>query len=153
MTGMRRLRSPEGAVAVEFALLAPLLLTIMFGIIECSLVLYDKAVLTNAGREGARVAIIFRADPDSGAYAPASDDEIADKVGQYLHERLVTFGGPAEAVVTTAFDDLDGSGDLTSGDQRSVTVAWTYSFLVLPNFVTSLSGGLPMNATTRMRME
>ena len=44
----------RGSVVVEFALIFPLLLFIVFSIIECSLALYDKAVITNASREAAR---------------------------------------------------------------------------------------------------
>ena len=44
----------KGSVVVEFALIFPLLLFIVFSIIECSLALYDKAVITNASREAAR---------------------------------------------------------------------------------------------------
>ena len=44
----------RGAAAVEFAIVLPLLLVFVFGIIEFGFLLYDKAVITNASREGAR---------------------------------------------------------------------------------------------------
>ena len=56
---MKIIRCQRGAAAVEFAIIAPLLFTIIFGIIEFSLLFYDKAVITNASREGARFGIVF----------------------------------------------------------------------------------------------
>ena len=44
---------------VEFALVAPLLFVLLFGIIESCLILYDQAFITNASREGARYAAMY----------------------------------------------------------------------------------------------
>ena len=52
----RLLKGNNGASAVEFAVVLPLLV-LPFGIIEFSLALYDKAMITNASREGARAGI------------------------------------------------------------------------------------------------
>ena len=48
----------RGASAVEFALLLPLLMLILFGTIEFGMVMYSREVLTNASREGARAGIV-----------------------------------------------------------------------------------------------
>lgn len=52
--GGRRRRTGEGAVAVEFALVLPVLLLLVFGIIGYGLVLAQQAALSNAVRSGAR---------------------------------------------------------------------------------------------------
>jgi len=57
---MKRLKLQTGANLVEFALVTPLLLMIVFGIADMSLALYDKAVITNASREGARAGMVFK---------------------------------------------------------------------------------------------
>ena len=44
---MRKLNE-RGAVAAEFALLLPVLLTILFGIIEFGMIMYGREVVTNA---------------------------------------------------------------------------------------------------------
>ncbi|MGN6575622.1 MAG: TadE/TadG family type IV pilus assembly protein [Nocardioides sp.] len=55
MTKLRTRRCPErGAVAVEFALVLPILVMLLFGIIEFGFVLAQKAALSSAVREGAR---------------------------------------------------------------------------------------------------
>ena len=61
--GTGRRAAPQkqgGAAAVEFALLLPLLMALLMGTLEMGLILYDKAVLTHASREGARAGIVLR---------------------------------------------------------------------------------------------
>jgi Flp pilus assembly protein TadG len=49
-----RARQERGASAVEFALVLPLLLAIVFGIIDFGLIMAQKATLASAARTGAR---------------------------------------------------------------------------------------------------
>src|SRR3954469_14814533 len=49
----------RGAAAIEFALLLPLMATLLFGVVEFSFALYNKAILTNAAREAARAGIVY----------------------------------------------------------------------------------------------
>jgi Flp pilus assembly protein TadG len=74
---MKLLRSYRGTAIVEFAIILPLLLVLLFGIIEFGIILYDKAVITNASREGARAGIVSQ-DPR------VSDSEIKQVVKQQL---------------------------------------------------------------------
>ena len=55
----RRLgRSRQGGVALEFALIAPLLLTVTLGALELAFIVYDFHAATEATRRGVRQAII-----------------------------------------------------------------------------------------------
>ncbi|TWT88171.1 TadE-like protein [Pseudobythopirellula maris] len=59
----RSRRQPDdrrGAVAVEFAVIAPVLVTIMLGMIELNRVFDAQNLLTSAVREGARMASMDR---------------------------------------------------------------------------------------------
>lgn len=47
-------RVQEGVAAIEFAFVLPVLLLLLFGIINFGLLMYDLSVVTNAVREGAR---------------------------------------------------------------------------------------------------
>lgn len=135
------LKRQNGAAAVEFAIILPILIVLVFGIIEFGLALYDKAVITNASREGARAGIVFK--------VPAvSDAEITAVIDSYCQNNLVTFGAVTDATTT-----ITREGASASGDNLTVTVAYTYDYLLLPGFISSLTGGLNMNATTVMRME
>lgn len=61
----RRLHGDRGAAAVEFALVSMLLFTLVFGIIEFSLVMRDKIAVTSAARDGGRTA---SAEPRAAGY-------------------------------------------------------------------------------------
>jgi len=62
----RRGRGERGAVAVEFALLLPLLAVLTFGLIEFSSAYHDKSALADAARSGARIG---SAEPITSSYA------------------------------------------------------------------------------------
>jgi Flp pilus assembly pilin Flp len=66
LASRRRLGSDEGAAAVEFALIFVVLMTLVFGIIEFSLILRDKVAVTSAVRAGGRTA---SAEPRLTGYA------------------------------------------------------------------------------------
>ena len=113
---MKTIKCQKGAAAVEFAIIAPLLFTIIFGIIEFGLLLYDKQVVTNASREGARHGIVF-------APTRPTDAEIEAKVNTYTSNNLVTFGN-----MTTPTTTISRSGN-NSGDALTVTVVYNYDFV------------------------
>jgi hypothetical protein len=64
----RRGGTDEGAAAVEFALLLPILLLLVFGIVDFGRLLNAQITLTEAAREGAR-AESLGADPVARATA------------------------------------------------------------------------------------
>lgn len=55
---MTDIRSERGAVAVEFALLLPILMMLLLGIVEFGLAYNAQITITNAAREGARTMAI-----------------------------------------------------------------------------------------------
>ncbi len=144
----RLLKKSGGASAVEFAIVLPLLVLLVFGIIELSLALYDQGMITNASREGARFGIVYR--------IPAvTDAEITSVVHNYLGSHLVTLGGkrsPSSNPTTGATVVVTRTGGSPGGNLR-VRVGYTYSFLVLPKFTPGLGQGINMAGETVMRME
>ncbi len=148
-----RFRSERGASLVEFALILPLLLVILFGIIEFGLIMYNKAIITNASREGARRGIVFRTLPPDFAYSPLSDAEITGVVNQYLADYLIGFAGD---IATTTISRAPGT---PSGNLLTVQVSYPYQFLVLRALTSLLPGGsaLPgtvnLSSAATMRME
>lgn len=57
-TVSERSQRDRGAAAVEFAFILPILLLILGGIVDFGRAMYTQSILTNAAREGARVAVI-----------------------------------------------------------------------------------------------
>ena len=136
----------RGTAAIEFAIVLPLLMVFIFGIIEFGLVFYNKAMVTNASREAARSGIVYR-DP------PLTVAEMQSVVDSYCGGRLISFGGGPSPTTTVP------SGECTNhGDELVVNVAYQYEFLLLPDFLTAFfTGGMPgsidISAETRMRCE
>lgn len=151
------LTSEKGVSAVEFALIAPLLFVLTFGIMEFALLLFDKAVVTNASREGARAAIVYNED-DEG-YAPLTVAEIQGIVINYANDYLVNLGVPGGTNLTSEHIKVVYTHNPPeSGDDVTVTVTYPYDFLVFPDLTTLLGGtfdGTTINlvGTTLMRME
>lgn len=139
----RLLFGERGAAAVEFAIILPLLILILFGIIEFGLLLYNKQMITNASREGARAGIVAR-------IPRLSDAEIATIVNSYCAGNMVNFGA-GTPVVTVTRTDTNGDGSATGfGDDLSVQVTFNYSFLVLTNLG---FGPVNIGSTSVMKME
>ena len=65
-------RSDRGAVAVEFALLLPVLVLLVFGIIDFGRVLNAQITVTQAAREGARLAALENPNACDRAAAAAT---------------------------------------------------------------------------------
>jgi Flp pilus assembly protein TadG len=131
------LKREDGAAAVEFAILLPLLMLILFGIIEFGLVLYNQEVITNASREGARYGILI------GSPRPTTG-QIQGVVNTYLTNAGLNAGNA----------DVDVTGAQgASGNDLTVAVVYPYTFLVLPNLAAGLSSNLNLNATTVMKLE
>ena len=145
--GHRLTESKKGAAMVELAIILPVLLVILFGIMEFGFILYDKAVITNASREGARAGIVYRANVATGDYQPYTAAEIQGVVNTYLGNGNSLIP-PAAPTITVP----DGVCTGTAFPLR-VRVVCTYSFFVLPNLVTSITGPLTLSGESIMRCE
>ena len=155
-------KSEKGVSAVEFALIAPLLFVLTFGIIEFGILLFDKAVVTNASREGARAAIVHH-EVDNGngttSYDPVSISQINEVVANYTDEYLINLGGTSTLdPPSIVYEDSEGGATVESGGYVTVTVTYSYDFLVFPNLTALLGSGtfdgtIDLVGTTVMRME
>jgi Flp pilus assembly protein TadG len=68
----RNARQDRGAAVVEFALLLPVLLFLVFGIIDFGRALNAQITLTQAAREGARMAALGESNVVNGTQAAAT---------------------------------------------------------------------------------
>ena len=129
----------KGATAVEFAIVLSLLITLIFGIIEFSLFIFNRQVITNAAREGARAGIIARP-------VRLSDGAIRAVVLNFGAQHLVTFGND----VLTVGDIVIPARCLEFQCDLEVQVNYVYDFLFLSNIGI---GPLNLRATSVMQME
>ena len=75
MAAMRRHRDERGTAIVEFALVAPILFLILFGIIEFGFVFKDSLTLTNMTRSGVRTGAAV-----GNATSPDADFQILQAI-------------------------------------------------------------------------
>jgi len=128
---------------VEFAFTLPLLIILLFGIMEFSLVLFNKAVITNASRVGSRSGTVFQPDPQK------TDTEIQNIVIGVISNNLITFGSD---VVGNSDVGVIRTTDATGDEYLTITVDYDYEFLLLPNFLT-FGNDISLRAETTMRFE
>ena len=118
-------RSDRGSVAVEFALLVPILFLILFGIINFGVLMYNQAVITNGAREGARWAAIHTTDTYgiscTNAYS-SSPVNPCQTAYSYAYQNLISFGGnySLTAIYTP-------SVNFNSGIPQTVQLKYTYT--------------------------
>ncbi|MBW2410780.1 MAG: pilus assembly protein [Deltaproteobacteria bacterium] len=137
----------NGAAALELTILLPLLLILIFGIIEFSIILYDKQMITNASREAARVGIVYNEPTDIPV------ETMQTVISNYCANRLISLneGVTAPVLEPPVYEDL------ATGRVLRVTVRYRYNFLVFQHvfalFGGSAGSGLWLEAETTMRME
>lgn len=128
-------RSEGGAALVEFALVVPILLLVVFGIINFGFVFGQKLSLNQSVREGARLAVVdqtagagevtgFVWDSTGGLVTPASGDEVRAEIQEW--------DGSAKAFA----DSFTESGTCRDyerfGGQMLVTAEYQSSWLIPP---------------------
>lgn len=98
---MRRLQSDSGAAAVEFALVMPLLVLLIMGIVTFGRAYQTQAALAAAAREGVRVMAV-RNDP---AAARAATEAVVTDLSPALSDAQVAISpascSPASTVTVT----------------------------------------------------
>ncbi|WP_142031978.1 TadE/TadG family type IV pilus assembly protein [Arthrobacter sp. SLBN-112] len=122
-------RSERGAVAVEFALLAPVLVMLLLGIMEFSRAYNAQASLSAAAREGVRVMAI------TGLEAPARSaaKNAAVSLQPGLQDTNIIFGAPCPSTVST-------------GTSPQATITITYSLSTM----TGIAGPFTMTGRGAM---
>ena len=157
---LRRLRRSEsGAELVEFALTLPLLLLIVLGMIEFGFVFQQYEVVTNAAREGARIAVLPTYAPTPGA----AQTNVTLRVNGYLTDAGLN---PALATICGGTgcpgDWTPVKVTLVAGPPAicvytfSIKVSYPHPMPFIGGIVTYYGGSfgtLTLSATSKMRTE
>jgi Flp pilus assembly protein TadG len=147
--GKHFVRGESGAAMVEFAILLPVLLLIILGILQFGLIWYTKYVITAASREGAHYAAVYTADPANipSRIAPCNltNPTVLELVENYCKGSL----NNTPVTVTPG-----GSGWTTGTTGADVTIQVTCQnpWNLLGGFLPSLSN-IQLQAQTTMKCE
>jgi Flp pilus assembly protein TadG len=130
-----RLKSQRGAELIEFALIFPLLLLVLLGMIDFGFLFQRYEVLTNATREGARLAIL----PGYEA------DDVKTRICEFLTNGGVPTTGcpgatPTNPAVTVADTTVALGAGVTPVQSKTVQLAYTHNFMFIGPIVGFFGG-------------
>jgi Flp pilus assembly protein TadG len=137
----RLIKNQRGAALLETAITLPLILLVSVAIFEFGRAYQTWQVLTNAAREGARVAVIMG----------TTEDQIRSAVKTYAD-----VGGLA---VTDAQIAINQAKPLAEWTGSEITISYPFDFMVLNPVAQMVAGGsklgqpLTMTAVAVMRNE
>jgi Flp pilus assembly protein TadG len=107
----RGARREDGQAYVEFALVLPILLLIVMGIIQFGTAFKDYIALTDATRVGARQAAVSRSIIDPNQRVPLIVQKMNDAAGTLDTSKMVVTVTPYDPVTNSA--TWAASGDVT----------------------------------------
>ncbi len=143
---LSRARGEDGAALIETAFTLPILLLVCVGILEFGRAYQTWQVITNASREGARVAVL-----------PAYTDTSVDaRVRTYLKNgglspAIVDNTTKTKVLITPTTIPVDAAGTTTAPAAR-VVVEYPFEFMVLQPVAQLVVNGSTAGQAFTMRM-
>jgi Flp pilus assembly protein TadG len=134
-------RGDDGAAAVEFVLVVPILLLLVFGIVNFGYLFGQKLSLNQAVREGARMAVV-PGGPRSGPAGSINEfNYVRDQVRGSTGGLISNTGS-----VTVTLSASEGCETLDVGDQLTVTATYPAA-TIFPQFLPGVPN--PVNLTSK----
>jgi Flp pilus assembly protein TadG len=143
---IRRLGGQRGQALIETALTLPIVLVLSISIFEFGRALQVWQLLTNAAREGARVAVL----------PGATQDTVRTRVLAYMEAGGLPNRAPNQITVN-GDAEIDMGGEMVSASQ--ITIAYPFTFMVLNPIMQLVASGsevgedITMTASALMRNE
>ncbi len=129
---MKSLKNQKGQALVEFAIILPIILMLVMGILQFGMMLNAYLTIENASREGARAGAIGSTD--------AQIQQLIISTSPSLEPHDVTVSiTPSET-------------DRSSGDTLTVNIAYNYR-LIVPIISNLFNNQVELNTQTSMRVE
>jgi Flp pilus assembly protein TadG len=98
---LRFKRNTDGQSLVEFALILPILISLILGMIEFGWILNGQITLTSAAREGARVAIVYESAADASTAVQSAVSKSAESSSLTIEETSTTFNDLTKSAKVT----------------------------------------------------
>jgi Flp pilus assembly protein TadG len=129
----KRIRNERGAALLETAITIPLILGVCVAIFEFGRAYQTWQVITNAAREGARVAIL----------ADTTDEQVTTIVRNYMQAgQLAAYGSATVGIERTV--------PFGSNTASKITVTYPFDFMVLNPVMRLLDSGSTTGQGTTM---
>jgi Flp pilus assembly protein TadG len=119
----RRSDRKRGQAMVEFALVIPIFMLVLSGILDFGFALYSRMTVINAAREGARAAIMVPDNTTITSVAQAAAVSSAAGAGLTVSSPTVTC---IQTSVSPSSTTTIGCNTAVTGDSVSVRVNFTY---------------------------
>ena len=144
-TWLRRARREEGTALIETAFVLPIMLLVCVGILEFGRAYQTWQVVTNAAREGARVAVL----PDY------SDDSVRARVKTYLKNgglpATIVDSDNTKVLITETTIPI-AVGGATTAPAAKIVVEYPFEFMVLQPVAQLVVNGSTAGDAFTMRM-
>ncbi len=131
MVRTKNTNNKSGLAAVEMALLLPIFMLLMMGVMDAARLHWTQSVVRDAAFEGARMAILH--------------EPTAAQIETIVVKEVVS--GGLESTVSVVV------GERVPAQPVNVTVAVPFEFLVLGSIIPSMAGDKPVTATAVMTHE
>jgi Flp pilus assembly protein TadG len=139
-------RDTRGAALLEMALALPMMLLIAAGIFEFGRAYQTWQIITNAAREGARIAVL----------PGTTDSMVTTRVRTYMSDGLLSDSAAATVAIQRDATISMGAGTATAS---RITISYPFTFVVLQpiskliNPSSTLGAPLTMSVSALMRNE
>lgn len=137
---MRGLKKEAGLATMEFAMILPVLVVLVMGIVDFGMLMTSRASMVSASREGARSGILL-------TVPPPSDTDITTVV-----QNALTNAGWDSTKIAGTTVTVTGAGGPT-GNDLTVQVTTGHTFFVISNLVPTIPDPYPLSASTTMKRE
>ncbi len=123
-------------MALEFTLLLPAMLLLIFSTVELGSAYYAKQMMINASREGARLGAIYSDDGTTNWYVEQEVEDLLENTSFPLSTNVIVSGA-----------------DGMTGDTVRVEIQAAYDFPILSSLVPGVLGSITLSSITEMRHE
>lgn len=133
---LRKLGSNSGTAAVEFGMVLPFFLALVFGVMEGGRIMFTQAVMSYATQSASRWSVV---NP------PASGQTLADyeqQIEDYAKSKLILISPNqvATAAATSPTDPTDNT--------RTITITLSYDFEWIMPYVSDATGPFQISASS-----